>query len=464
MKKLLILLVTFGLFSCETEELPRDFITEETAFVDMANLKLGLNGVYGSISNTGVIAFNSIFTDECKIGKDNGGQETTLYGMILNPALNDKSIWTNSYRAINLSNRLIRGAKNVTPTVGEQVEYNNLLAACYAARVYAHLNVFSHYTTDMQNPAGLAIPYVDVVIDNNVDPKRNTVAEVKAKMIADIDLALSLYTPPAVENVTFFTKDALLFMKAKIYLFTASSNADYQAAIDNANLVLASKPIATAAQYPGVFTDINNNEVVFKLKRTIADGRIGGVWYFTGTGGAFIEMSRQFFNLLSSTDVRRDVLFTAGTTPGPNVHLINKYPGSATNPYLNDIKVMRSSELVFIKAEAQARLSLFTDSNNTLNSLINARYSLLAPVSSYTNLQNAMIRILQERRIELAYEGHRYVDLRRLKGVTNIGINRDPLDCAGYLCDLPVSDHRFTLPIPINSINNNPNMVQNPGY
>ena len=86
------------------------------------------------------------------------------------------------------------------------------------------------------------------------------------------------------------------------------------------------------------------------------------------------------------------------------------------------------------------------------------------------NTQGQVMRIplpplTEERRKELAFEGHRYLDLKRLKSVTNVGISRDAIDCVGGgSCLLPVNDFRFTLPIPQSEINAQPSLQQNPDY
>jgi hypothetical protein len=67
--------------------------------------------------------------------------------------------------------------------------------------------------------------------------------------------------------------------------------------------------------------------------------------------------------------------------------------------------------------------------------------------------------IINERRIELAAEGDRYMDLMRLK--------RDVVRSANYPSSIrliPYSNFRRVLPIPQNEMDANPNMVQNPGY
>ena len=63
--------------------------------------------------------------------------------------------------------------------------------------------------------------------------------------------------------------------------------------------------------------------------------------------------------------------------------------------------------------------------------------------------------ILAQRRIELAFEGHRWFDLKRL--------GRDiPKPVTGGL--LAYTDFRLLANIPTREVDGNPNLEQNPGY
>ena len=210
-----------------------------------------------------------------------------------------------------------------------------------------------------------------------------------------------------------------------------------------------------------MFTDALDGESIFKRRRTQLEGFIGGVWYFTGTGGAFLEMSNKMYNSLPG-DVRDNVLLDPTSDTANNEHLINKYPGSSGFLFLNDEKVMRVSEMYLIRAECHARLSQWTLAADDIKSIRDARTASNTPVDTYANLLQAANAILAERFVELAYEGHRYVDLKRLRNVTNVGVVRNPLDCGGAVpCELGVNDPKFTLPIPQAEMDSNSNMVQN---
>ncbi|PZQ82334.1 MAG: RagB/SusD family nutrient uptake outer membrane protein, partial [Flavobacterium johnsoniae] len=88
------------------------------------------------------------------------------------------------------------------------------------------------------------------------------------------------------------------------------------------------------------------------------------------------------------------------------------------------------------------------------------------PLPTYPNLNEALTDILLERRKELAFEGHRYLDIKRIGNEINVGINRLADDAFTFSAptSLPASDYRFTLPIPRSEISANPTIVQNPNY
>ncbi|KFF75095.1 hypothetical protein HX13_07630 [Chryseobacterium sp. P1-3] len=156
-----------------------------------------------------------------------------------------------------------------------------------------------------------------------------------------------------------------------------------------------------------------------------------------------------------------------------DVIVINKYPGksgslaSATMQLRNDIKMFRLSEMYFILAEVAANQGDWVTAADNINKVRKARSKNGAsPMPSYSGAQQAYADILLERRRELCLEGHRYVDLKRMGVAAGVGIDRDVYDDDNKTLPLtlPASDYRFTLPIPLDEINANPNIQQNSGY
>ncbi|MEX0596804.1 MAG: RagB/SusD family nutrient uptake outer membrane protein, partial [Candidatus Paceibacterota bacterium] len=336
----------------------------------LKDLQDGMNGVMANYNPYPQIEFNSVFTDECKIGKDSGGQLVPLYNMQLTAAVNGNAIWTTNYRTINFANKIIVAAAAI-PTVSpaEVAQKNNILAQCYALRAHCHMILMSHYATTMEDPSALGVIYLDFVPFATAELPRNTVGECFAKMTDDLNTADALFT--GASNKIFMNKEAITFMRAKIALFTGDNNG----AIANADALISAFPLANTTQYVNMFADTDDTEVIFKAERKGNNAFVGGIWYFTGTGGAFMEMSNSIFDAFQTGDVRPSVLmWGAESDPADNLHLIGKYLGSEGFPYMNDIKVMRISEMHLVKAEAQAKLTQFTAAAATMQNYVNARY------------------------------------------------------------------------------------------
>lgn len=124
---------------------------------------------------------------------------------------------------------------------------------------------------------------------------------------------------------------------------------------------------------------------------------------------------------------------------------------------------MRTSEMYLIRAEARAEQNQFTGANSAesdLNALRAVR------ISDHTDIvlaskDQAISEIMTERFKELAFEGHRFWDLKR-RGLAVERLQSDAPSEEGTT--LPAGDFRFALPIPDPEMNANPAMEQNTGY
>ena len=125
-----------------------------------------------------------------------------------------------------------------------------------------------------------------------------------------------------------------------------------------------------------------------------------------------------------------------------------------------DMKVFRTAEMYLIRAEARAESNAIAESVADLNALRAARISPYTAVNIASKDQ-LITEIIQERFKELAFEGHRFWDLKR-RGLPVQRLVSDAPSNDGVT--LPANNFRFTLPIPQPEMLANPKMVQNPGY
>ena len=469
MKKINNLILICGLifigYSCEdaTDIFPEGNLTNDVTFESLEDLQLGLNGAYARYSPEDDILINSVFTDNCKPGYDNGGQEINFYNWALTAGDgNTTALWNNNYSLINQCNRVLEAADLVPVDASQESDLNNLKGQLYTLRALGHLTLASYFTTDYLDGDALSIIIADRVPDVTETPARNTNSQVYSFIESDLQMASTLLSETQTDN-KYISQDLVTGLKARLALLQNDASA-----ITHAQTLIDAYPLATQLQYLSMFLDTDNTEVIFKAART--SGLVGGLWYFTNSAGPFIEASNSLHDAHDPTDIRLFANINFNTNnggpsePENNIHLINKYPGNAS-PFLNDIKVMRVSEMYLIKAEAQVNDNNLDGAAATLKVLRDARLGTSTSLDSYTSQTNAYDAVLKERRLELAFEGHRYLDIKRFKDRLNTGINRNDLDCvSGGNCVMLPSDHRLTLPIPQVELNANPSIVQNPGY
>ncbi len=215
------------------------------------------------------------------------------------------------------------------------------------------------------------------------------------------------------------------------------------------------------------------SEVIFKVVRTVAPTDATGNFYqawssvnSTVTGSAFYEVGTALYEKYSAQDIRRAVVIDPTAFPGFSVRPVAKYAESKGVPLLGDLKIFRMSEMLLLKAECRANAGDFTGVATEINKIRSARFggsgsNIAVPGSA----QEAWAAILDERRLELAFEGFRYIDIKRLGQLAGKGIDRNENDYAfNGAFTLDLNDHRWTLPIPRAEQSANANIEQNPGY
>lgn len=460
----------------------------DTAFETVNDLQIGLNGVYSYMGGGTEILFTSIFTDEVAIGIANGGQGRDgdlAFIMNVNNGYAG-SIWRNNYSTIVNANRLIAGAANVTPTEEETAEYNHILAQVYAMRAYQHLVLMSYFCPNMKDDNALGVIALDHVAGVDELLPRNTAGEVFALIESDLDFAEANITEASIGEQRYYI--AQNFIKA-VRARMAAYRGQYDIAEQYADQLIATYPltpktIGSTQAYRNIWSDTDpatasQSEVIFKLQRTGGVANFSQYWASinsTVSGSAFYEVNRSLFNLVNFPgDIRRLVIADPTAVVDPNyatnpdyetsdILPVGKYPGSEGTFLLNDIKLFRVSEMYFIKAEARANAGDLAGAAAAIAAVRTARYGSAQTVS-YADVTSAWAGILDERRAELAFEGHRYIDLKRLGTLANKGVERYSRDCEwNGACTLSATDYRFTLPIPFSELTVNTNIQQNPGY
>jgi len=251
---------------------------------------------------------------------------------------------------------------------------------------------------------------------------------------------------------------------ARVYLYWGRyADAATQA---DAALAATAATLSDAANYVASFATANHPEAVFEIAVSqvdwsTVDGVNNSLTTVTKTvaGGAppssqgAVKASDELLAAFETGDVRRDLLVNPS---GADFFESNKWPGEG-GKFLENIPVIRVSEIVLIAAEGKARSGNEAGALVDLNSLRTNR-GLAASTATGNALTNA---ILAERRVELAYEGHRFFDLKRL----GLAI---PKTAISGVPQLDPTDFRMLARIPPAEITLSENqgglLEQNPGY
>ncbi|WP_323786819.1 RagB/SusD family nutrient uptake outer membrane protein [Psychroserpens sp.] len=462
----------------------------ENAFRSVSDLKGGLLGAYNFLDVTPEMGFTAAFTDESFRGRDNGGQNLNVQNFNLNSGDGYVfQIWANNYGAIGMANRIIEAAQSIDRSEDPSL-YDHVLGQAYAIRAYSHFQILTYFSTDYADDNALAgLLLTQPTEDIFASVPRSTNGAFYDQITADLNTAAGLIngTDADTTGFTFMGQDFITALRARM----AAYRGQYATADALAASLLASYPIANQAQFFNMYDDADFTEVIFSLERARGDsydgqGTAGGGWAGslfafidpTAGGGPFMEISRSTYNIMDGTsDIRlpravnlAESTIDAGYATNDNflnddVLIVWKYPGFNAQPLMNDLKVFRSAEMLLIRAEAAADANQLTTAANFIDQLRDARFGSDQPTLVFSNQAEAFGGILDERRLEFLFEGHRWVDLKRLGSRGNRAIDRDAKECSLLSgCTLPANDYRFTLPIPLAEITANTGIQQNPQY
>lgn len=443
---------------------PTDAIDGNAVFSTVADLESGAVGVYAGLDNPDILLSIKL-TDEAYYPTEN---TTNIGGLAfrweIDPDLGDIATnWAANYGVIYRINRILRVIDGIpAANAAETAQKSRIKGEMLAVRAFLHLQILKSYAENY-NPTALGIPYLTDFFDDprQAKPTRGTVADNFAKIEADLTTAKGLipasFTSTTASRVTLKAVSAI---QARVFLYQKK----WDPAITAATEVINSTPLATRAQFPGIWTDANTSEVVWKLKREAGNTAIGSAIRQTDGRVLFAAAPK----LINTYDQTNDIRFASyikvdnSRAANQTKNLIVKYVGgNAALLNMADLKLFRTAEAYLIRAEAYAEKTQYLLAANDVNAIRQQRITGYVGIPAYASLSAALTDIYAERFKELAYEGHRYFDLRR-QGLT---IDRNPLATdfnGGSSITLAPTAKQYFLPIPGAELRANNAIVQNP--
>lgn len=442
MKKLLIICNILLLFaSCDVLDVqPLSSIPANEAFKDKAGVERGIIGAYADFQSLSYYGRTyGIFSD---LAADNlvhpPNATATEYSEVDNNAILPENgsvdgIWTILYDGINIANNVIAQVPNVPGMATE--ERNAALAELYFIRALNHFNLTNYF-------GAVPIKTSPTVGVDKVNAPRDNVEAVYSQIITDLKFAAQ-YLPTSSSQKIRASKQAANALLARVYLY----HKDYQNAIASATEVISNGGYNLLTNYADIFASDESAESIFEIDFTALNRNRIAEYNFplTLNGRREVAPSTELIAKYTTSDTRlaATIAYT-GTTP-----YVIKYNDLSTGS--DNVIVLRLADMYLIRAEAAARLN---GSVSNIQSDLNAirTRAHLAPVST-TNYNELLLAIEAERRLEFAFEGHRWFDLVRT-------------DRAVDVLNTVTNDNQTLFPIPLSEIlaNTSPGMTQNPGY
>lgn len=482
MKTLLysLLIINLLLTSCRKDFLdlqPISSVTTGSFYQNANDIKNAVAGVYASLQFQGTYTNSYIFGD---IRSDDtrpvaSGSVTDqdefdrFYIRTTNPFILER--WNDSYRVISRCNAVLERIATITMDEGLK---NRNIAETKFIRGLIYFNLVRTFgdvplvLTEIKNP--------DAGYDFGRSPKADVYAQIE-KDLNEAAAALPVsYTGADVGRATQGAAKAVL---GKVYL----TQRKFNEAAARLKEVIGSGVYSILPIYADVYriSNKNNRESVFEVQFRSGGVGEGNPWPnsfspqnsgntvipFGGDGNN--QPTADIAQAYETTDIRRSISMATSyvNASGQTIpySFIKKYYDvpATKNDNGNNIPVIRYADVLLMYAESLNEIGYQPGGEAmTYLNLIRKRANLLDKTAVDIPSQQAFrLAMEQERRVELAFEGHRWFDLVRTgRAVTLMNSKKDQIGLVRVL-----TDNDLVFPVPQSQIDINRSKInQNPGY
>lgn len=472
MKKIIIAAITLSmgtafLSSCEDslELQPQQSLSTELAFVDKRSAEGSLIGVYSLAQDLEV--FGSVPQTIADYQSDNVefiGSFPTFQEIFQYNTLSDNgsisTMWRDNYRVILAANAVIKNVPGVVDATFSAAEKAQFVGEAQFLRAIVYFQLLNHFAQPINigTASGPGVPLVLEPFEGEVElPARATIGEVQLQIKADLEAAAAAL-PASYSGVLTrgrATRGAAQGMLARLHLYRG----EYSEAANFANQVIGSSVYSLASDY-GFYNSATAEDVFTIINTAIDNGATGsGGWasfYSPAEDGARGDCPLSANMLAAFREEAGDRRFLMTKIGDNGLTYTTKFPDPVNDA--DNAPIMRVTEMYLTAAEALAEQNGVSQAAIDLMNPLRVRAGLPTwSVSDFATGEALVSAILVERRKELAFEGHRRMDLLR-KGLA--------LRPAGDVnaAQAAAGQPKTILPIPQREIDLNTNLVQNQGF
>jgi starch-binding outer membrane protein, SusD/RagB family len=488
LKLLIFLFASANFLSCKKtlETSPKNSLDLNFALNTREGLQATLIAIYNSMQGSGYygrdfVVIPELLADNCEITVSNSNR---FIGQANNTPNNHVNIWSAAYSNINRANIVLSAIDANTKVTNQEKqtwkgEAYFLRALMYhdLVKTYARAPLFLNSAVGGTFDLGVPIITTPVTTASVISfPDRKKISEVYDFIMQDLMQANTLLTNTGSSNRPRRVAAQALASRVELYRGNWAQSERWADSV----LLQNSTPLAPATTY------FNNTvsapswgnahpEQIFGLSYQTGEANPGTdalqyIYYrnltvspaIQGYGDVTTQLSlRNDMGVVAnaSIDQRFTKLVSQQVKSSQLCYYSTKWPGLRTLGQ-DDVMLLRTSEVLLNRAEARANQGGAKEALAIADiNLTRTRAGLTAfPTAGAGTPTGAVLisEILKERRIELAYEGHRLFDLLR----TGRDINKNPssilFGSSAYqylIAGILQSDH-----------DTNPNLVRNPGY
>jgi len=496
---LALMMVAFG--SCRDA-----LIIQPRQSIDAADALTSKDGI-----NAAVVSVYSRFKSARMYGRDlvaipealsDNGFATNKSGRLQPEANNvyrahfSDALWSTCYNGINQANLILEAIPSVTApgiTSADKVSWTAQMQFLRALYYFDMVKVYSYIpgaVVSAQDKGG--IPLITKAVSSSTAaldllPARAPIADVYALIISDLLAAEASLTFPGL-GTSFANKAAAQALLSRVYLYMKDyANAKRWA---DACITLAGSRLTSASSYVAQWRAATHNESLFQLVFATNAENIGvneslQTSYTTLTAPGNTSVTGGFGDLVPTISLMNDLgitlnggntttnfgLSVTGLTRGPDVRAqlyesgtigrgaskveCTKFIGKNGFINLDNIPVVRIAEVFLNRAEAMSTPGSPVFNEAAALADLNT-IAVNRGLTAFSLTGSALYEeVLKQRRVELAFEGHRFFDLKRL--------GRDLVKGPHYN-NVAFTDIRILAALPQREVDGNKNLVQNSGY
>lgn len=430
-------ILTISLFSC------KKFLDVKPSGVIVAETVAEFEGILNASQVTNPFGLNAlplIATDDVT-DKSLQPQQTSVkantyfWKEYINSSADARpEVWNEMYNSIANLNVIVEGVLDAKD--GSMAKKKSLYAEALVSRSFCYFHLLSMFApayTEAGAETDYGLPYVTSTDQSLKAPERGTLKESYEHMITDIKAAIPDLPETNVNN-SRVTKNVANGMLSRVYM----SMGKYDEALEYANEVITSGAAIILDYNDFVGDDLPNT-----------NGSPEELWVRYAFNVRYFYSS----NLLSKYNLMEDLRIDFFASVDANG--VYSYGGSSSYAPNRGITY---AELYLNKTEAMARAGKFEDALDIVNDEI--RMKRFSP-DDYTPLtattkEEAINKILEERRRELAFKGLRWSDMKRLNAEGRMPevkrFGADGITVLGTL--LPGSvNYTYQIPLAVQSFN-----------